>query len=141
MVFKNPGNDAIDVSGTKISVKKVKILNPGDKGLSGGENSHLICEDILVEGGEIAVASKDNSIIEIDRIHVSSSKLAFCAYQKKSEYGPGKIIVRNATSEHVQTEYLIELSSTLFLNDEEIKIKTNNVGDKLYGVEYGKSSR
>ena len=141
VVFKNPGNDAIDVSGTKISVKKVKILNPGDKGLSGGENSHLICEDILVEGGEIAVASKDNSIIEIDRIHVSSSKLAFCAYQKKSEYGPGKIIVRNATSEHVQTEYLIELSSTLFLNDEEIKIKTNNVGDKLYGVEYGKSSR
>lgn len=141
VVFKNPGNDAIDVSGTKISVKKVEILNPGDKGLSGGENSHLICEDILIEGGEIAIASKDNSVIEIDRIRVSSSKLAYCAYQKKSEYGPGKIIARNASSEYVQTEYLIEFSSALFLNDEEIKIKTDSVGDKLYGAEYGKSSR
>lgn len=141
VVFKNPGNDAIDVSGTKISVKKVEILNPGDKGLSGGENSHLICEDILIEGGEIAIASKDNSVIEIDRIRISSSKLAYCAYQKKSEYGPGKIIARNASSEYVQTEYLIEFSSALFLNDEEIKIKTDSVGDKLYGAEYGKSSR
>lgn len=141
VIYDNPGNDAIDVSGTKLSVKKAEIFSPGDKGISGGENSHLICEDIIVEGGEIAIASKDNSMVEIDRLKINFSKLAYCAYQKKSEYGPGEIIAKNASSANVDTEYLIEHNSTLILNNEEIKMKTDNVSDKLYGAEYGKSSR
>lgn len=139
--FFQVGNDAIDVSGTKLSINKVNIVNPGDKGISGGEKSHLIAKNIKIVGGEIAVASKDNSIIDIDGISIDSTKLGYCSFQKKSEFGPGKIIIKNAISKNVETKYLIETGSSLIINGKEIKDKSNKVIEKLYGSEYGKSSK
>jgi hypothetical protein len=118
----------------------VRITEAGDKGISGGEASHLICENITISGGEIAIASKDNSIIEIDSILIVASKLAYCAFQKKPEFGPGRIRAANATSKDIKTEYLIETGSSLFLNGKDIKQKSDTVEALLGGVEYGKAS-
>jgi hypothetical protein len=135
------GNDAIDVSGTKLYIDGIEIVNPGDKGISAGENSHLICKNIIISGGEIAIASKDNSIVDVLGVNINSSKLAYCAFQKKPEYGPGIIVVKNALSKNVKTEYLVEVGSTLSINGIEIKRKSNKVNEMLYGAEYGKSSK
>jgi hypothetical protein len=139
--FINIGNDAVDISGSKLHIKETEIINPADKGLSAGEGSHLICEDIKIEGGEIAVASKDNSTIEINKLSIQLCKLAYVAFQKKSEYGPGIIIVDDVHKKNVGKEYLVETSSTLTINGEQIKDKTPNVRGMLYGEEYGKSSK
>jgi hypothetical protein len=139
--FNLIGNDAIDVSGTKLYINKVDIINPGDKGISGGEASSLICENIKINGGEIAIASKDNTIINIIGISINSCKLAYCAFQKKAEYGPGKIIVKNATLKNVDVDYLIEVGSSLSINGIEINQKRNKVKEMLYGAEYGRSSK
>ena len=139
--FLQVGNDAIDVSGTKLYINEVEIVNPGDKGISGGEKSHLICKNIEISGGEIAIASKDGTTIDINGISINSSKLAYCSFQKKSEYGPGIIIVKNGTSKNVKTKYLIEVGSSLSVNGTEIKSKSNKVKEMLYGTEYGKSSK
>jgi hypothetical protein len=139
--FINIGNDAIDVSGTKLKLETIVIENSGDKGISAGEKSHLICKDIDITGGEIAIASKDNSIIELNNINITSCKLAYVAFQKKSEFGPGKIVVKNAISVDVETEYLVENGSSLSINGNQINKKSKKVKEKLYGKEYGKASK
>ena len=139
--FINIGNDAIDVSGTNIHLIDVSIIQPEDKGLSGGEESHMIAENITIEGGEIAVASKDNSVIDIDKIDIKNSKLAFCAFQKKSEFGPGVIIAKNSTIENIERDHLIETASSLIIDGEAVVEKSDSVKEMLYGKEYGKSSK
>jgi hypothetical protein len=138
--FLQVGNDAIDVSGTKLNVIDVEIINAADKGISAGEGSLLNCENIIIEGGEIAVASKDNTTIEIDNIIINSSKLAYCAFQKKSEYGAGVIVANNSKVTNADLEYLIEIGSSLSVNGRIIEDKSDKVKEMLYGAEYGKSS-
>ena len=101
----------------------------------------MIAKNIKIIGGEIAVASKDDSVIDINEIIIDSTKLGYCSYQKKSEFGPGTIIVQNAIAKNVETKYLIETGSFLLINGKDIKDKSNNVIEKLYGSEYGKSSK
>ena len=139
--FYDSGNDAIDISGSNTYLNNINIINAGDKAISAGEKSNLICININISGGEIGIACKDNSLINIDSLFVESTKLAYCAFQKKSEYGPAEIVINNAISRNVQTEYLVEIGSSLILNDKEISVKSENVKKMLYGVEYGKSSK
>ena len=139
--FRQVGNDAIDVSGTKLYINGVEIVNSGDKGISGGEKSHLICKNIEISGGEIAIASKDNTIIDVNGINITSTKLAYCAFQKKPEYGPGIINVNNANLKNVDVDHLIEVGSSLSINGKQIDQKSNKVKEVLYGAEYGKSSK
>lgn len=138
--FFQIGNDAFDVSGSKIFLSDIEILNPADKGISGGENSFLTCQDITINGGEIGVACKDNSTINIDRIEINSTKLAYCAFQKKPEYGPGAIVANDAVLKNVNKSHLIETGSSLSLNNKTIQDKIDNVKYLLYGTEYGKES-
>ena len=138
--FVGTGNDAIDVSGTNLLLDGVRISGAGDKGISGGERSHLICENITISSGEIAIASKDNSTIEIDSILIDASKLAYCAFQKKPEFGPGTIRAMRAESRDVLTEYLIENGSSLSINGKEVRDKTDTVEALLGGVQYGTAS-
>ncbi len=139
--FLEVGNDAIDISGTKLNISEVEIVNANDKGISGGENSHIIGRNITVRGGEIAIASKDNTNIELDNIKIESSKLAYCAFQKKSEFGPGIIKIINGTLMNVDTPYLIEIGSEVWIDGKEIENKSKKVKEILYGVEFGKSSK
>ena len=139
--FLQPGNDGIDVSGTNLQIDKVLITNPGDKGISAGEGSHIICNNSTIEGGEIAIASKDKSIVEINMVSINSSKIGYCAYQKKPEYGIGEIISTNSKTVGVDMVYLIEKGSMLTLNGRVINEKSTKVKEMLYGAEYGKASK
>ncbi len=139
--FIQVGNDAIDVSGSNIKLSDIYILNPEDKGISGGEDSHLVCKNVTIKGGEIAVASKDNSKIEINNLIIDSTQLGYCAFQKKTEFGPGIIIVKNAKTDKVTNNHLIETGSVLYVNGVQVTEKMNKVKELLYGVTYGKSSK
>ncbi|WP_345170117.1 CotH kinase family protein [Algibacter aquimarinus] len=138
--FFEIGNDAIDVSGTDLTLSQIKIFSSGDKGISGGEGSSLKCENIFISDSEIGVASKDDTKIEINNIEIMSSKLGYCAFQKKSEYGPGEMEIVNSKLSDVKTEHLIEMGSSLILNGATINKKSDKVKQYLYGVEYGKNS-
>ncbi len=138
--FIEVGNDAIDVSGTKLFGENITIDNPSDKGISAGEGSHLKFKNITIRGGEIGVVSKDNSFIEVDRIVIEASKLGYCAFQKKSEYGPGFIKIINGELKKVGFKYLIEVGSSLSIEGKDVKEKTKDVSKRLYGGEFGKKS-
>lgn len=140
-IFDNLGNDAIDVSGSKIKISNVTIRKAGDKGLSAGENSQMQVSNSTISDCEIAVAGKDLSTVVIDSLVVKNTKLGFTAYQKKPEFGPSSIEVSSLIMENVETNYLVENTSTLIINKDTIQTKQNDVKSKMYGVEFGVSSK
>lgn len=139
-LFGNIGNDAIDVSGSDISIENITITNAGDKGLSAGEKSTFRAKNVLIKNSEIAVAAKDNSSLELINAKLENNKLNFTAFQKKPEFGPAHITAKEIDSPSFETEYLIEVNSSLLLNGVEAKTVTE-VKDRMYGVDFGVSSK
>ncbi len=139
-VFENSGNDAIDVSGSKLSVDRVEILHAGDKGLSAGEDSYIAASNMLILKSEIAVASKDKSHIELDGIKIDQSTIGFTCFQKKEEYDIATINAKGVNLVSTKIPYLLEERSGLNVNGKEIPPSRGNVKEILYGVEYGKKT-
>jgi hypothetical protein len=137
--FNNLGNDAIDVSGSDLLIRDVTITNAGDKGLSAGENSKMKINSVEISDSAIAVAGKDLSIVNAKNLKISRTKLGFTAFQKKPEFGPSEINVNGISMSDIETNYLIESSSSLFVDNKKIET-TQNVKDRMYGVEFGRSS-
>jgi hypothetical protein len=137
--FNNLGNDAIDVSGSDLRIKNVIVSNAYDKGLSAGENSKMYIDNVEISNSEIAVAGKDLSVVIAKNLKILKTKLGFTAFQKKPEFGPSQITVAGITMTDIETKYLIESSSSLIVDNEKIET-TQNVKDRMYGVEFGRSS-
>jgi len=105
-IFKNTGNDCIDLSGSDVEIKYCEIENSGDKGISGGENSTVKIENTKVNKAKIAVASKDLSTVIVNSITFQNVDYGFVAFQKKPEFGPAKIIVKNTKTELIDNNLM-----------------------------------
>jgi hypothetical protein len=138
--FTKIGNDAVDISGSMIKIKNVIMDKIGDKGLSAGENSELIAENLKISESEIGICSKDESVIKVLNVKLKNNNIGFTAFQKKSEFGPGKIVGQNVEMINNSIPYLIETQSNCTINGEIIEATTDKVKDDLYGVKYGKTS-
>ncbi len=138
--FEKLGNDGIDVSGSQITMNNVEITGAGDKAISIGEKSSAKIEHTKISNSAIGVNTKDLSTTDIDVLEIEDTRLAFTAFQKKQEYGAGKIIASNVTTKAVTDLYLIEELSSMILNGKEITEKITGVKDKMYGNDYGRKS-
>ena len=78
------------------------MKNCGDKGISAGEESYVVVDEVTVDGAKIGAASKDLSYLKINNIYLKNCNQGFAAYQKKPEYGVSSIFVRNFTEENVK---------------------------------------
>jgi len=130
--FAESGNDAIDVSGSIVELEDILIRAAGDKGLSVGENSKLTVSQIDIKDAVISVASKDLSEVSIDTITISDSKIGFAAYQKKPEFGPATIEVKEVEIFSTAIPYLIEKRSRMRVDGTLIKGSQQNVEKNLY---------
>ena len=94
--FSSIKGDGIDTSGSKISIKRAKISNVGDKAISVGEESVVFINDLIVDSTKIAIASKDASEVKLNKASISNiSKAAFMSYIKKKEYGTSASLLAN----------------------------------------------
>jgi len=139
--FINAGNDGIDVSGSKLKLANIVITNPADKGLSAGEGSTMDGENIKVDGGEIGVVSKDLSTITLTDVVIENTRLGIACFQKKSEFGPGIVNLKKLKFSGNEVPYLIAENSDLIIDNVVTQDKSDDVIGKMYGNEYGKSSR
>jgi hypothetical protein len=88
--------DAVDVSGSEITVRDCTFTRIGDKGISAGENSQVVVRDCVVESASIAVASKDFSQVDVDGLDIqAATNYGFAVYIKKAEFGPSTIVAKN----------------------------------------------
>lgn len=89
--FFNIANDACDFSGSTVKVEWLYVNKAGDKGISAGEKSVVSVENASICSTGIGVASKDLSVVTICRMNISYADTALAAYQKKPEFGGGKM--------------------------------------------------
>ncbi len=139
-LFSDLGNDAIDVSGSNLQLENIVIKRAGDKGLSAGENSKLAGKNIEIYQSAIAVASKDNSELNVSNLILTDNELCFTAFQKKPEFGPATLKIADAVMKNNALDHLIENYSSLLLNGQQMPT-VDRVKDQMYGVIYGKSSK
>jgi hypothetical protein len=135
--FRDTGNDAIDVSGSRVTVSDVRVERAGDKGMSAGEQAELTIHGAEVVDSSLGVASKDRSRVVADRLVVSGVKVGFALYTKKSEFGPASMELREVRLEGAQTPYLVESGSKLLLSGDPVEPNASAVYDQLYGAENG----
>ena len=119
--FERTGNDGMDFSGSVILVVNSVVDHPGDKGISVGEQATVQVTSAEIIGAKLGVASKDLSKLTIDWITLRDCKTGFSAYQKKPEYGPGEIWVKDFEAEGVKRLHLIEKGSSLILRDQSVE--------------------
>ncbi|MEM7101918.1 MAG: right-handed parallel beta-helix repeat-containing protein [Bacteroidota bacterium] len=119
--FNNTGNDGMDMSGSVITVIDCIVENAGDKGISVGEHANVEVKFVKVDGAVIGVASKDLSMLNIDTISLVNCQQGIAAYQKKPEFGGGKIEISRYSAENVKFLHRIEQGSELILKDRRIK--------------------
>ena len=67
-----------------------------------------------------------------DNINIYNSEAGIVVYQKKSEFGPASVEVRELEMKEVNKPYLIENNSQLSINGESLKADQNNVFELLY---------
>jgi hypothetical protein len=125
------GGDAIDISGSQISVSKVRFLNIDDKALSVGEGSQMTAFDIEIDGVGTGAASKDGSSLKLNSSTIRNAQIAgLMAYVKKPEFGSGGRII--ATSMEFGEGFdlaRVQKGSFISIDDREIETIDIDVDD------------
>ncbi|MCH2022977.1 MAG: right-handed parallel beta-helix repeat-containing protein [Saprospiraceae bacterium] len=119
--FFKTGNDAIDFSTSKVTIKDCNIKDAGDKGVSMGEQGDAIIINTTIDGANIGIASKDLSKTTIKKVNLINCRTGFAAYQKKPEYGHASLYVQSYTAKNIEKLYKIMPGSYLKLIEQEIK--------------------
>ncbi len=130
--FVASGNDSVDVSGSVVTLTEVIVSDCGDKAVSAGEASQVTIQKLQVQGSNIGVASKDASDVLINGASIENCQIGLTVFQKKPEFGPGKLRAFGVTMQGVNQKYLIEEGSTLMLEGAEQQPNTKNVRGILY---------
>ncbi len=88
-LFTDSGNDAIDLMMSQVEVANSTLKDSGDKGVSVGEDSHLLWSGGRIERCQIGIQVKDGSLAWIRSATFSSNLQALNAYKKNWQYGSG----------------------------------------------------
>lgn len=138
--FINIGNDGIDVSGSNTFIKNSSFINVADKAISAGESSKITIDSVSIDSVSLAITAKDLSRIQISNSTITNAAVIYCAFQKKSEFGPSSISAKNVSYSNFKEQDLIEEGSKLKVDGKKIHNYRTNVRKYLYGNEYGKKT-
>ena len=83
--ISNAGNDCVDFSSGKYFIKEVILSGCKDKGISVGERSNFIGNNLEIQNSKIGISSKDESISEIENAKFKNTVFTGCK-KKKFEY-------------------------------------------------------
>jgi len=94
--FSDIGGDALDFSGSDVSINQTKTNNVKDKAVSAGEKSTLNIKDSNFSNIGVGVASKDGSSVIMSNTIISNYELyAAMSYIKKDFYDMPSININN----------------------------------------------
>ena len=130
--FERILGDAVDVSGSRITLAQSSFRDVGDKALSVGEMSHLRFSDVTIERARLGVVSKDASQVEGRDLRLQHSDIGFAAFRKKVEYGPAAIDVYSYDADQITELYALETGSTLTLESETLAANAENLRERFY---------
>ena len=115
------GNDGIDFSGSKVKIQGLEIDQAGDKAVSIGEESAIEITGLKSSNANIGLAVKDLSEVDLNVAEFIHCNFGISAYQKKPEFGGGKINLSNITFKEVKEEWEMDKSSEIILNGQKME--------------------
>ena len=128
-IGKAGGGDAIDVSGSHITVEGVEFVRIVDKSLSAGERSEMTVADIVIQETGTGAAAKDGSVLRISNSRiVGASFAAMTAYIKKPEYGSATILANNVQIDATDIPVLAQTGNQISVDGVAAETRDINVG-------------
>ncbi len=115
--FLRTGNDGMDFSGSIVNIKNCRMEGNADKGLSVGEESDVVIYDSVIKNAQIALASKDFSMLYVRGVKLQDCQQGFVVFQKKPEFGPAKMVVESYEAQNVRRLHYIAPGNFLQLKD------------------------
>lgn len=120
--FERIGGDAIDLSGSDVKIKNVRVFGTADKAVSAGEGSQVTLSDCRFEDIGFGIASKDLSEVRVDNLHIVKARVAaLAAYQKKSLFGPSTISAQGLKVSETSKHYLVQKGSSATINGKNVE--------------------
>ena len=141
VVFTQIGNDGLDTSGSQVVVDQATFDRIGDKAISVGEASQVTANHVTIHHAQIALTAKDASRLVLTAAQIAESQLGAALFQKKAEYSQAVIVAEAVRVRDVDVLYLMEPGSRYEFNGQAQSPTHDDVKSKLYGNEFGKSSR
>lgn len=131
LIIENVGGDAIDTSGTNLTINNFKASEIIDKAISAGELSNVKVSECFLQNVGVGIASKDGSNVSVSKCQIKYAKLsALMTYIKKGFYDQPKMNVRLSNLD-VKTKFLRHPDSQLFIDEKLVPYSDFSV-KKLY---------
>ncbi len=129
--FYNSNNDGIDLMESNVVINNVKIFNSKDKAISIGEYSNAKIISSELKNNNIAVAVKDGSEVNIDKINFLDNSVQVSAYKKNLQYGDGgKAYITNSNFTNEENNFLSK-DSSITIKNSNLSGKTNFIGENI----------
>ena len=130
----NIGNDAIDLSGSKASIKNINFFEVNDKLISIGENSDVNISNVYANKSYVGIASKDGSVVKADKIKMDNVNFPFLSFNKKFEYNIANLFIENIDLKNYTRKWLKDKNSKIFFEN----IPVGNIFEKIIPLVYRK---
>lgn len=128
--FHDVRGDAIDVSGSDISVESVSLLRVYDKGISAGEGSVVEARDVHASNIGMAIASKDMSRVNAQAVYIERAWVAgLAAYVKKMEYGPSALLISGVEFGDDSVQSMVQTGSEVTIDGKAARTTDLDVPD------------
>ncbi len=95
VIINKADNDCVDFSFGKYKIKNTYLYNCKDKSVSLGERSALEIENANVFNSNIALVSKDSSILNVKVFNHKNVNICASAYNKKQEFDGAIIFLKD----------------------------------------------
>ena len=126
------GGDAIDISGSHITVRNSQFSQIRDKAISAGEHSYVDAAHLHVNSAAFGIVAKDGSqVIADDITAVDIKHYLFMAYMKKPFFGGASLQASNFSCTNCSDISMLQKNNALSLDGQPQIAKKLNV-KKLY---------
>ncbi|MAM05074.1 MAG: hypothetical protein CMD06_03845 [Flavobacteriales bacterium] len=130
-IFENSGNDAIDAMTSDVIISNTFIRKSGDKGLSAGESSKVFVTNLTFENTQIAIQSKDGTMVSVKDSKFLNNSQQLDAYQKNWRYGDGgRINVESSSFEGIQNSITARSKSKITISNSFFNKKYSHLKNK-----------
>jgi hypothetical protein len=114
-LFVNNGDDGLDLADSEVSVQDCAFHWMGDKSISAGERSRVSVISTRLSDSEIAIASKEDSRVDVRDSEFRRNRLGFSLYRSKPVFGGGSGTVTGGVFARNDRDFSVEPGSNLEL--------------------------
>ena len=105
ITISNALNDCVDFSYGIYELGKLDLKNCGDKGISIGEASNVLVDQVNVDKAETGIATKDSSKLNLFNGNIKNSETCISAYNKKQEFLGAIIEIRKVNCKYFTKKF------------------------------------